>query len=36
MQDGRFWFQNKCNIALRIFRPSGGTYQQFAAEDLLP
>jgi hypothetical protein len=36
MQDGRFWFQNKSNIGLRILRPSGGTYQQFAAEDLPP
>ncbi|HWW00458.1 MAG TPA: hypothetical protein VNZ64_12230 [Candidatus Acidoferrum sp.] len=31
-----FWFQNKSNIGLRISWPSGGTYQQFASQDLLP
>ncbi|HWW00462.1 MAG TPA: hypothetical protein VNZ64_12250 [Candidatus Acidoferrum sp.] len=31
-----YWFQNKSNIGLRISWPSGGTYQQFAAQDLLP
>jgi hypothetical protein len=31
-----FWFQNKNSIGLRISWPSGGTYQQFAAQDLLP
>ncbi|HWW03228.1 MAG TPA: hypothetical protein VNZ64_26235 [Candidatus Acidoferrum sp.] len=28
-------FQNKSNIGLRISWPSGGTYPQFAAQDLL-
>ncbi|HWW03045.1 MAG TPA: hypothetical protein VNZ64_25315 [Candidatus Acidoferrum sp.] len=31
-----YWFQNKATIGLRISWPSGGTYQQFAAQDLLP
>jgi hypothetical protein len=31
-----YWFTNKSNIGLRISWPSGGTYQQFAAPDLLP
>ncbi|HWW02583.1 MAG TPA: hypothetical protein VNZ64_22990 [Candidatus Acidoferrum sp.] len=31
-----YWFQNKANIGLRISWPSGGTYQQFAVQDLLP
>jgi hypothetical protein len=31
-----YCFTNKTNIGLRISWPSGGTYQQFAAQDLLP
>jgi hypothetical protein len=31
-----FWFQKRDKLGIRISWPSGGTYQQFAAQDLLP
>ena len=31
-----FWFQKRDKLGIRISWPSGGTYQQFATQDLLP
>jgi hypothetical protein len=31
-----FWFQKRDKLGIRISWPSGGTYQQFTTQDLLP
>ncbi len=31
-----FWYQKRDQLGIRISWPSGGTYQQFSAQDLLP